>query len=382
MVSKSNSSPEPSTWEPVRMTRPDTFLMDLSHEEDAKSNGRFISILENCDLNTRCVSVSENSFVWSAIHAYRHNLTLVVRPDEVWLAILAQLGPCLIKYSKSAEMQSSGYDIPMITLEEIRDARIRAREMKYHVERKLLRPDVKDVLIPRFSKTTYVDITAAAVLLLGNPCEKDQRNVDFKYENSGKMPYIKSVDVQGTEADWAVMITRLSKIQRWDKGTELAEFASRLIPIIQRISVSLKRPHSAQASEFWGSMVKKDWGSTSNTITGWLSAFCFWDSNGDATDPDNKAVEVDGVLCWRVKYKRIPLGFASMPIKLIDQGCLSNCTMIGGMTSIWSSKWESSGAEDDPGSDTVDPIPAWILYWNNKNGTAEQEQPDRSRRES
>lgn len=42
------------------------------------------------DLSHRTVQVSDNGFVRAAIDAHNRHMNLIIRPDDVWLAILTQ----------------------------------------------------------------------------------------------------------------------------------------------------------------------------------------------------------------------------------------------------------------------------------------------------
>lgn len=41
--------------------------------------------------DTSHISASENGFVWAVFHAYSHHHNLILRPKDVWFAILSQL---------------------------------------------------------------------------------------------------------------------------------------------------------------------------------------------------------------------------------------------------------------------------------------------------
>ncbi|KAM0551835.1 hypothetical protein ACHAPJ_008171 [Fusarium lateritium] len=172
-----------------------------------------------------------------------------------------------------------------------------------------------------------------------------------------------SVTVLGVCQDWERIITRMEVIRLF--GEEACEFAEMLKPIIYGIRQTLVQPDDRLVIDFWEKMVtRNELPGDGDYITGWISAFCFWDQHGRPCPLRGGEVEFAGVQYNKVSFDEVPVGFASLPIIVDDKGHIMNCTMIAGSLGIQAQRFS-------PTCDYIHPLPSWILSLNRAPKTAE-----------
>ena len=94
----------------------------------------------------------------------------------------------------------------------------------------------------------------------------------------------------GTEEDWENMLVRVEKLKEY--GKELAIWCDLLIPILKRFVLSMKDMEAEEVLDLWQQIVHYyNMGSGPTYLSGWITAFCFWDEDGKLTykDPDTRA---------------------------------------------------------------------------------------------
>jgi hypothetical protein len=96
---------QPGKWENAYVKSPDELLKAAS-PRDFECSQRIINSQPNHEsLAEQNVSATKNGFVWSAIHAYSNHYHLTIRPEDIWFAIITQLGFCM--NANSEELRSS-----------------------------------------------------------------------------------------------------------------------------------------------------------------------------------------------------------------------------------------------------------------------------------
>ncbi|KAH5420631.1 hypothetical protein HBI46_092500 [Parastagonospora nodorum] len=225
--------------------------------------------------------------------------------------------------------------------------------------------------MPAFSTTTVHDRTTAAVLMMGSLQAYFHYVMDI-------MCGIPTITLLGQRADYEDILQRLDKLD--DLGPEAKDWASLLRPIMRRFVASFDPEMSSEVKTFWSSIVHHSAGSGQSYLSGWLTAFCFWDSEGvsmyyrnspafsDPYTPVEKnnicgpRLQIDGVWYACVDTERIPTGFASVPVTVIDNGVEYKTKMVAGSLGIGV---ERSGEKDKDGVEKLDSVrglSGWVMY--------------------
>ncbi|KAL0940172.1 uncharacterized protein CTRU02_202935 [Colletotrichum truncatum] len=233
------------------------------------------------------IAPNKSGFVHTIIRAFQQDLHLRLRPDDVWLAILIQLGFYIIKHEADlrhvfvahAGKLELTLDVQYIdgkstTLETV-DFGIVARMLAGMVTAKLKDAKITTMLLPSFTTTTTDDKAVAAVAFLGLMKEWFDYQVFF---GCG----FPSVTLLGAREDWASMLARISWIGSLNK--DLADWALRLSKVIEYMVASFDRPDDDDIKQFWMRAVHVEGPKGSGVptqLSGWLTAFCWWTIDGD-----------------------------------------------------------------------------------------------------
>ncbi|KAL8928973.1 MAG: hypothetical protein Q9208_001416 [Pyrenodesmia sp. 3 TL-2023] len=355
------------------------------------------------DLPTASICGSSNGFVRACHHAYssRHHLTL--RPEDIWFAILSQLS---FHINANAEELRSFFvahegreELEVFGSGTIKTADfgplsvLMTKEMDKHI----VDPDMRQWILPDFSTTTHTDTITAAVLMMGAM----QEYFSYKMTLCCGIP---SVTLLGEKDDWVKIHRRLDKLPQL--GPEPEQFAKLLNPILEYFIRSFDVPDDPGVRSFWTRIAHQNGGSCTHYLSGWITAFCFWDSGGkclfnapagavdtddeSASYPTSPGCDLDGTLYHRVDTNDIPNGYVSVPVTVDDNGRLYNTRMMAGSVGIqlrrsglpvdqsrghmygpsfaWGSNGETTYAGGGPGVgypvdlDTLQPASGWWMY--------------------
>lgn len=175
----------------------------------------------------------------------------------------------------------------------------------------------------------------------------------------------------GTKEDYESIMTRLEKFD--EMGSEAQAFTALLRPIIRHFIATFDAIAAGREpnNDFWGKIChEENMGSGPTYLSGWLSAFCVWDADGKWQGPRDilsgdaskleaiKATDMntfDASVYGRVSMDDIPVGFAEVPVRLIDNGLELSCMMVAGHVGA-----RISGLAEK--QDTLQPEPHWFMF--------------------
>ncbi|KAJ4420871.1 hypothetical protein N0V82_004050 [Gnomoniopsis sp. IMI 355080] len=302
-------------------------------------------------LRKQHITASENGFVWAAYHAYSDHHHLIIRPEDVWFAILTQISFYINAHAEELRtffVRHEGQKELNIT-SEIRDFGRMAQEMTELISKHVVDPDLRDWVMPSFSTTTDCDRTVGAVLFMGAM----KAYFKFSFTLACGIP---SVTLLGEVEDWQEIMRRIDKLELL--GDEPTVFAKMLRPILSHIILSFEDPLDKTVVRFWNTIAHKcPRGSGPRWLSGWLTAFCFWDEEGNSKpfpvdrDPEGRMrrFHLGGVLYPLVDLEDVPLGIASVPVRVNDMGCMYEATMVAGSVGTVAS---SAALSSPPSSST------------------------------
>lgn len=176
---------------------------------------------------------------------------------------------------------------------------------------------------------------------------------------------IPSVTLEGEKSDWEKILLRLDKLGSF--GTEPTVWANLLKPILKRFVSAFDGEPDI---DFWGKVCHHvRGGSGPGSISGWITAFCVWNSEGKWRGPDlSGAFATSNDRSYRagpyrlildeVQYaimsdNAIPVGFCEVDVELDDNGEKSDCMMVSGHMGARIQREER---------DTISPLPAWFIF--------------------
>jgi hypothetical protein len=170
-----------------------------------------------------------NGFVHTVIEAYNQHHTLIVRPDDVWLAILTQfcffvngnaeaLRHVFVSHAgkKELEIVEGGTRYSM-------DPAYMARQMTHLMEQHILDDSLREWIMPSFTTTTAVDSATSAIVMMGT------MKAYFSYQFGLKCG-IPKVTLEGEKRDWEDILHRLDRLKKY--GVQTIAWYHLLRPVI------------------------------------------------------------------------------------------------------------------------------------------------------
>lgn len=178
---------------------------------------------------------------------------------------------------------------------------------------------------------------------------------------------IPTVTLEGEQEDYELILKRLDKLCEY--GNEPTDFSNILRPILKSFIDTFKTPEADSVKKFWKKICLNHGVSDVTEYSGWITAFCFWDSKG------RRQIEKVGDL---IDVNDVPCGFTRVPVKIDDNGVEVSAEMLAGSVCIVntssgkpsaSTNYHSREAEeaDDNdkgpvGDDTLQPRLGWFIY--------------------
>lgn len=171
---------------------------------------------------------------------------------------------------------------------------------------------------------------------------------------------VPSVTLEGEKSDWVTILSRLTKLESF--GPEPKAWAALLRPILNRF---IKAFDGDPDIDFWNQVCHYyPQGSGPTYLSGWITAFCVWRSDGTWQGPSLQP-KVSTAPSWveklvldKTQYPIIetgdvPSGFCQVDVALDDNGELFDCLMVAG---------HLAGLVTGEEKDTLQPLPSWFIF--------------------
>ncbi|KAJ7441511.1 hypothetical protein B0H11DRAFT_1827130 [Mycena galericulata] len=360
-------------------------LSSMPERPDADNGRDFATRLPN-------LIPDRNGFVNTVIRAYNQHHALVIRPDDVWLAILCQfnffvnanaelLRASFVAHEGQRELvideDGSRYSV---------DFGAMSRQMARLLEKNVVDPTLREWAIPDFTTTTTTDKTVSAVLLMATLKQY------FTYVFDATCCGIPHVTIEGEKADWVSILGRLEKLKEY--GIETIAWYHLLHPVISRFVRAFDDPARADNVDFWQKVVSfESMGSGPDYYSGWINAFNafseqgtwlghrldmtlvkdtapdslsaseFWDTYTNAkTGYVSRDLVLDGTPYHQLDTDRVPVGYTAVDVKLQDNGKEFECAMVAGMVGMQVSSSGNNIVSATGTDDTVRPVSGWWMY--------------------
>ncbi|KAI2622393.1 hypothetical protein GGR54DRAFT_61711 [Hypoxylon sp. NC1633] len=314
----------------------------------------------------KAITVYSNGFVAGVIRAFNQDLHLIIRPDDVWQAILSQftlfvngnaerLRHMFVTHEGKRELT---IDLTPMTLSELDLGKV-AQEVTSMIQDNVVDAELRQWMIPDFSTTTDHDKAVAAFTMMG------AMQKYFKYEMWGGCG-LPSVTLLGTRYDWEMLANRVNKLHKY--GKECQHWASLLKPVMRYMLRTFDEPDSQEVKDFWLRVAykagKDDYQDGVETLSGWITAFAYFEGDGKVTkdyeeenirpkdgELDRKRLTLDGVLYPLIKARSVTKSLVLLPIKIIDMeaGVQKFATAVSG----------SIGMSISESGTTAQPASAW-----------------------
>ncbi|KAL9111169.1 MAG: hypothetical protein Q9227_004432 [Pyrenula ochraceoflavens] len=391
----------PRAWPRSPTPSPSKLFAGISTKEFNRSKRIVQSSVSKEFLSDNNVSHSTNGLVHTILSAWSGHHHLILRPEDIWFAILSQLNFFINAHAEElrsffvahdGRKQLEVVEIGNINSVDFGDLAIR---MTREIEKTVIDPELRTWIIPEFSTTTQSDRIIAAVLMMGAL----QKYFSYKMRLECGIP---SVTLLGERNDWAILLQKLDRIPQL--GSEPTRFTELLRPVLERFVRTFDAiKGDNEIADFWNRCAHETSGSGPFYLSGWVTAFCFWDEDGNCLNGNperpvtwkafqgrNAGCELDNVLYHRVDTDKISPGYAFVPVTVDDNGKLYNTKLLAGSVGIqacssgqaldedtwhegsyrrdpdgrvipWMQR-KASEASGPPGLDSLKPLSAWWMY--------------------
>lgn len=339
----------------------------------------------------RDIIPQKNGFVKTVLEAYNNHRGLILRPDDVWLAILLQFSA----FQNAGRVVSDEFTIhtgehglassPSAFTDQILDL----------MRQKVPSWEEQEWVTSSFTTSTHVDTAAYAMAMLGTvEWQWEDHPFTFTQNNMGG---IARVRLEGTRRDWENILMRLERIKEY--GITAIAWFHLLFPVVSRFAAAYDNPNSPENLDFWNRVIVYEDAVQSPRICGWLTAFCVFGEHGEwqgnalneerigehqprkllrRADPlhlsasrfasvytyrdRNALLVMDGFPFPTIDIRAIPCGHAYLELKLIDRENLLNVELVAGSAGSLICSTDKSELFRNGMRDTVRPITAWWFF--------------------
>ncbi|EFA76427.1 hypothetical protein PPL_10192 [Heterostelium album PN500] len=287
----------------------------------------------NADDSEKQYYLGSNSFVSSCYLAYSQHQRLVLRPDDVWIAIMTQfsfylnanserLRSRLVDFEGKRELTvvfestllSAPYDV--MTL-----------EMTNLIAKNIKDPSIRDWSMPSFSTTTYDDRIVGAICLMASA----KNFFTYVYETDCGLP---SVTLLGSEEDWISLKEKAKRLVEFDVGKEklMSKWSAMLLPVLDKFIESVQKKPDLN---WWNRIADHvSGGSGSTWLSGWITVFTVFSIDGKWYGDDKHQS------CWSgqdfhtewalVETNDVATGFVEVEVIIVNNLIEHNAKLIGG----------------------------------------------------
>jgi hypothetical protein len=292
-------------------------------KECSKNTEILVSSFEELQKEDNIVA-SSGSFLRGTIQAWARHLHLVLRPEDIWFAILVQLN---FYMSANAEklrhlfVNHEGKERIELATEEMNAENLKELlgQFSTALHHRIKTEWMFDWIMPNFSTTTPDDEMTANVLMMG------MLQSYFHY-HAFECCGIPSITLLGDREDWVKLLRKLHRLSEF--GAEPTDFAARLKPILTRFVHTFDEPRSEETRAFWNRIIRADpqngSGQPPYNVSGWLTGFCYWTARGEPefnqplrlVGTGRLRMELDSVVYPIVDITDVPVGYAKAPVRV------------------------------------------------------------------
>ncbi|KYQ91416.1 hypothetical protein DLAC_08380 [Tieghemostelium lacteum] len=273
-----------------------------------------------------------NSFVNSVTKSYNEHHHLIIRPDDIWIAIICQFSIYLnvnaeklrdkfvsFQGKKELEVDCNG-SLRNAPYDEL------TLLMSTEIAKNIKDASVKDWVIPNFSTTTPTDKIVGSIALMSSL----QKYFDFKFNLWCGIP---RVTLLGTIDDWKSIKTRAERLSEFDSGDGLmTKWLVMLIPVLTQFIESVGGNVNVS---WWNKICHYIGGGSGPTwLSGWITVFTVfndqskWVGDKKSKHPITSTIEKTEWLF--IDTQDIPAGFLSVPVVVNDNGTIYKTKLYAG----------------------------------------------------
>jgi len=282
-------------------------------------------ILQSSAQNNELAYPAPWGLVSGIVEAYNCHHELVLRPDDVWQAIVTQLS--FYVNANAEELRDSFVDfegkMTLVvvmggTLHTADYAAFANRMVDENIVQHIKDPSVAKWLIPDFSTTTAADRVAASVAVMSTL----QAYFDFVCRLLCGIP---KVTLLGTPEDWRDLRARIDRLPSYDLPSgHMTTWHALLAPVLDQFLLAAEgRPDI----NFWDRICShRGGGSGPRYLSGWVAVFACFNHEGEWQGRPGRSADP-----WpMIDFNKLPVGAVAVPVLVDDNGVQYNTQMLAG----------------------------------------------------
>ena len=273
-------------------------------------------------------------FVSAVLDAYGSHQHLRIRPDDVWLAILAQFSAYVSGHADELRHKFVNHEGQKGLRLEVSDLSAGsiaafARLMLDEIGKNIKDSSLVDWFLPSFSTSTENDQISASAMAMGTFQKY------FKY-TLGILCGIPLVTMMGSVEDWKQLREKVKRLAEFDNAKPYREWVKLLLVVCGNFVQSIENGSDSNM-EFWDAVASKirpsyGCGPQQYYLDGWVAVFSFFDEDG--TQQAHVPVEDEGVeppnLWPTITTDNLVSNIMKVPVIIDDNGAISNSTLFVG----------------------------------------------------
>ena len=326
------------------------------------------------------------------VESYNGHRALIIRPDDVWLAILTQF--CFFVNGNAKALRSTFVAhegkqelvIEAVGTRYAMDPAYMAHQMTELMQEHITDKSLREWIMPNFTTTTLADRSISAIVMMGTMKEY----FSYMFHLTCGIP---RVTIEGEKSDWEEILRHLEGLKKYSIQTNT--WYHLLRPIISRFVAAYNNPNAPENLAFWRKAVDRIGMSGPRWLSGWITAFCVFDPQGqwkgnkfklaEEYDGDikqtvnhwtlsaeefastyihteGKPLTFDGFPYPRVDSDNIPCGYTYVDVKLDDNGKLFDTMFVAGSVGSQICPTEKRELFPNGTRNTVRPLSAWWYF--------------------
>ena len=278
------------------------------------------------------------------MEAYSNHNHLIIRPDDVWLAIMTQFSAYIEANSESLRDRfvehkgQKGLNVKTDGTLFTANYPDLCKRMTEQIGNNMKDPTIKDWVIPNFSTTTHTDKVVGAIVLMASM----KSYFSYKFTLCCGLP---KVTIEGIEEDWVELQNRAKRLLEFDNSSlgHMTKWYKMLDPILQHFTDSVKGKPDI---DWWSRVCNKIGnGSGPRYLSGWITTFCVFNDSGQwiggdftkesygevITNPNNDCGQG-----WPIiNCNEIPKGFVQVDLVIDDNGTEHKTELLAGHMSTY-----------------------------------------------
>ena len=272
--------------------------------------------------------------VSTIMEAYNRHHELVLRPDDVWQAILTQFSFYVNANAEALRDRFVNFEGKKTLVVEMGGtlftadyAKFAERMVDENIVKNIKDPEMVAWLLPAFTTTTVNDRVVAAVSVMSTL----QHYFEYVCRLCCGIP---KVTLLGTVEDWTLLRQKADRLLDFDlRDRKMSQWLTMLAPVLDNFLASA----SGKANlDFWDKVCcHLGGGSGPRYLSGWVTVFAVFNKDGlwqgDTCDTEAGS--------WpRIETGKIPAGTLSVPVLVDDNGTQYDTQMVAG--SLWAGRTE------------------------------------------